>query len=147
MQKTIISKNISETTRLADELIKNTDQHVFFLYGDLGSGKTTFSQGVGEALGITQKMQSPTFIIMRSYELQKQKWNTLYHVDLYRIESMHQIEGIGILDLMQDPKNLFLIEWPERMQQFSPPRRMELHFTYEDEEIRKIIVKEYHEKS
>jgi tRNA threonylcarbamoyladenosine biosynthesis protein TsaE len=147
MQKTIVSKNIPETTRLAGELIKNTDQHVFFLYGDLGSGKTTFAQGVGEALGITQKMQSPTFIIMRSYELSSQKWNMLYHVDLYRIESMHQIEEIGILDLMQDPKNLFLIEWPERMQQFSPPNRVELHFIYEDEEVRKIAVKEYHEKS
>jgi tRNA threonylcarbamoyladenosine biosynthesis protein TsaE len=147
MQKTIVSKNIPETTRLAGELIKNTDQHVFFLYGDLGSGKTTFAQGVGEALGITQKMQSPTFIIMRSYELSSQKWNMLYHVDLYRIESMHQIEEIGILDLMQDPKNLFLIEWPERMQQFSPPNRVELHFIYEDEEVRKIVVKEYHETS
>lgn len=147
MQKTIVSKNISETTGLASELIKNTDQHVFFLYGDLGSGKTTFAQGVGEVLGITQKMQSPTFIIMRSYELSNQKWDMLYHVDLYRIESIHNIEELGILDLMQDPKNLFLIEWPERMQQFAPPVRTDVHFTYEDENSRTIIVKEYHEKN
>jgi tRNA threonylcarbamoyladenosine biosynthesis protein TsaE len=142
MQKKIVSTNISETTRLAGELIKNTDQHIFFLYGDLGSGKTTFVQGVGEELKLSHHLNSPTFIIMRSYELTGQKWDMLYHVDLYRVDSVHEIEELGILDLMGDPKNLFMIEWPEKLAPFFPPKRVELHFHYLDENKREIKIEE-----
>lgn len=142
MQKTIISKNINETHSLASSMITNTDQNIFFLYGDLGSGKTTFAQGVGRALQITHHLQSPTFIIMRKYELKHTQWDVLYHVDLYRIESVHELEELGILDLMNDRRNLFLIEWPEKLSHFIPPKRIEIHFTYVDEDRRKIQIEE-----
>lgn len=143
MRKSVVSGNINETHALALDLITNTDHHIFFLYGDLGSGKTTFAQGVGKALQITHHLQSPTFIIMRKYELKHTQWDALYHVDLYRIESIHELEELGILDLMSEPKNLFLIEWPEKLSHFIPPKRVDLHFTYEDEQTRRIRIEEF----
>ena len=142
MQSHHSSKNIDETWAVASDLIKKTDHHIFFLYGDLGSGKTTFTQGIGKAVGISHHLQSPTFIIMRSYELNDSRWSMLYHVDLYRIESIHEIEELGVIDLMSDPKNLFVIEWPEKLAPFFPPKRTDIHFTYQDENVREIEIKE-----
>jgi len=84
------------------------------LHGELGAGKTTFVQGFVKGLGITERIISPTFIIMRRYGYDKK---FLYHIDLYRIETLHDIEGLGIQELFDDTSNPFiLIEWPEKLE-------------------------------
>ena len=132
-EKVFSCASVEDTYQFAKEVISKCDQNVIALFGDLGSGKTTFTQGVGKALGISQRITSPTFILMRRYEItDNQKWDFLFHVDLYRTNSFHDIEGLGLLDLMKDPKNLFVIEWADKMKEYLPEKRIEIEFFNRD---------------
>lgn len=119
------------------------------LYGDLGSGKTTFVQGLAKGLGIKRRIISPTFIIIRSYKLkaQSEKRKTtaqnsklFYHIDLYRTESERDIEGLGIEEIVNDPQNIVAIEWAEKMGRFLPRKRIDIRFAYLSESKRRITV-------
>lgn len=150
--KTIITHSSGETQHLAHEIVSSLNgKNVLALYGDLGSGKTTFSQGIGKALGITNRMVSPTFIVVRSYKLQvisdelpsalrSTPFANLYHIDLYRIEKPEEVIDLGILDFARDPKNLVVIEWAEKMAKYLPEKRVDVKFEYVDEEKRKITI-------
>lgn len=121
MQKLFKTNSVEETYQVAHEFLSEFEGNIIALFGDLGSGKTTFTQGIGKTVGITQRINSPTFILMRRYEIpQNTKWDYLFHVDLYRLNSKKEIEELGILDLMSDKKNLFVIEWAEKMKELFP---------------------------
>jgi tRNA threonylcarbamoyladenosine biosynthesis protein TsaE len=138
--KRVITQSFSETQKLGFDFARNIkDGDVICLHGDLGSGKTTFVQGLAKGLGIEQKIISPTFIIMRTYELKKKKNNYFYHVDLYRIESENDVEGLGLLDLMQDPSAIVVIEWPEKITNLLTEKRKDIFFNYIDDKKREII--------
>ncbi|HSA83635.1 MAG TPA: tRNA (adenosine(37)-N6)-threonylcarbamoyltransferase complex ATPase subunit type 1 TsaE [Patescibacteria group bacterium] len=121
------------------------------LRGDLGSGKTTFVQGLAKGLGIEKKIISPTFIIMRIYDVgiknpsksagrQEARIKSFYHVDLYRIESEKDVEGLGLIDIINDKENIVVIEWPEKIEDRLPKDRKNIFFTYIDENERNIII-------
>ena len=114
---------------------------VICLYGDLGHGKTTFTQGLAKGLGVTRIVNSPTFIIMRSYKLPNEK--TLYHVDLYRLEHEQEMIDIGLSDLMHNPDTIVVIEWPEKLGKLLPSRRIDVKFVYQNEEKRQIEIIRY----
>ncbi len=136
MKQTIITNSYEETQRLgADFAQKLNSIPVLALHGDLGSGKTTFIQGLAKGLGIEKKIISPTFIIMRTYEI---NLKTFYHVDLYRIKDEKDIRELGLIELMQDPQNFFAIEWPEKIEKILPKKRIDIFFEYLDENKRKI---------
>lgn len=138
MKQTIITNSYEETQKLgADFAQKFNSIPVLALYGDLGSGKTTFIQGLAKGLGIEKKIISPTFIIMRTYEA---NLRTFYHVDLYRIKDEKDIRDLGLIELMQDPQNLFAIEWPEKVEKILPKKRINLYFTYLEDNKRQIII-------
>lgn len=143
MEKTHTTNSFEETRQLGRNFAsKIFDTRVVALHGDLGSGKTTFVQGFAEGLGITKKIISPTFIIMRTYELKDhQTKKFFYHVDLYRIESIHDVEGLGLLEIMNDPDNIVVIEWPEKIENSLPNDRKDLFFTYLGEDKREITIK------
>lgn len=86
---------------------------VIFLQGDLGAGKTTTVRGFLSALGYHGKVKSPTYTLVESYVLQNQ---TVYHVDLYRIQYPKEILGLGLFDFPDylKKKTIYLIEWPEK---------------------------------
>ena len=106
------------------------------LYGDLGCGKTTFAQGVAIGLGVTQRIISPTFIIMRSYAIES---GNFYHVDLYRTETKHDVESLGLIEIMNDPQNIVVIEWAEKITELLPEKRINIYFKYVDDEKRQIV--------
>ncbi len=140
--KTIVSKNFEQTKKIGFTIAK--DLHggeVITLEGELGAGKTTFMQGLAKGLGVTKNIISPTFIIMRSYELPKgtQK-KMLYHVDLYRIEDEKDIYDIGLPDIMGDPENIVAIEWPEKMGSLLPEKRKKIIIEYCGENERRITM-------
>ena len=142
MQQVHTTNNFEETRQLGRQFAKEIDTlQVVALHGDLGSGKTTFVQGLAEGLGITKKIISPTFIIMRTYELKDHPTKKFfYHVDLYRIESEQDIEGLGLLEIMQDSESIVIIEWPEKIASILPKKRKKLVFNYVKDDIRNIII-------
>lgn len=140
---TIITNSFEETQKLGFDFAKKVgDVSVLALHGDLGSGKTTFIQGLAKGLGINKKIISPTFIIMRSYELPAIISNKshFYHIDLYRIRNEDDIKELGLLELINDPGNLIAIEWPEKILKLLPEKRFNLHFEYIAENKRKILI-------
>lgn len=143
VQGEFITNNIQETQEFAQNFAKKLQSgDIVALYGNLGSGKTTFIQGLGKGLGIKHKIISPTFIIVRQYVIKNNKLRIkdFYHIDLYRIEAEKDIEGLGLLDLFNDKNVIVVIEWAEKIQNLLPEKRWEIHFEYLEEEKRKIKI-------
>ena len=135
MTSTDLAKKLG--VKLAKNL-KNGDIITFF--GDLGSGKTTFIQGIAEGLGIKRRIISPTFIIVRQYKIQK---GNFYHIDLYRTETRNDIQSVGIKEILEDSNNIIALEWAEKMNSLLPNKRIEIHCKYIDENKREIKIKKY----
>lgn len=109
----------AETVALAQKVVTQLNGgDILALHGDLGTGKTTFTKGLAEALGITKQVTSPTFAIMNVYELPEEKngIKTLVHIDAYRLESPDEILTIGVEDYLGEPDTLCVIEWPVKIQ-------------------------------
>ncbi len=93
--------------------LKNKRAVVISLKGDLGAGKTVFSKGFLSAFGI-KKVLSPTFVVMKRYNLKGSEFKHLYHFDCYRLGSPEELEVLKIKDILSDPENIVLMEWPEK---------------------------------
>lgn len=114
------------------------------LSGDLGSGKTTFTKLFAHALGVDEKVVSPTYIIAKFYDIPKMgAWKKLIHIDAYRIENPEEVRALRWEGMLADPHNLLLVEWPERIGGFFPSDATRLQFQFVNEETRAII----HEQS
>src|SRR5579863_8039915 len=93
-------KSLDEMKSLAENFItslkpREKSATVVGLYGDLGAGKTTFVQAVAKELGISKAVSSPTFVIMKIYELSEKKWKYLIHIDAYRLEKSLELLHVG----------------------------------------------------
>ena len=112
---------------------------ILALYGELGSGKTTFTQGFARGLGLPDRILSPTFIVMREYSLSAGAFKRLYHIDLYRMENSGQMADLGFGEIFSNPANIIVIEWAERLEKL-PRERTDITFK-EDKGGRVIFVK------
>lgn len=150
-----VSKSAGETAKIASgfakaileksDFVKNkvAKAAIVGLYGELGSGKTTFIKFLAEAFGIKETIQSPTFVIMKSFSLSLfPSFNKLIHVDAYRIEKEEEMLKLGWQEIISNPQNLILVEWPERISEIMPPHTR-IFFEYgSSENERKIIIKD-----
>lgn len=93
--------------RLAPALL---DGGVVFLRGDLGAGKTTFARALLRAMGVGERVKSPTYSLLERYSV---NGHDAFHLDLYRIADAGELEWLG-LDELDAPDTLVLVEWPER---------------------------------
>jgi tRNA threonylcarbamoyl adenosine modification protein YjeE len=112
------------------------------LHGDLGAGKTTFVQGLLEVLGATRPFVSPTFVIMKQYELPAPSVTGIrrvYHADAYRVEEK-DFRELGFTEWCADPEGLVILEWPERIGALLPENRTDITLTSLSENERKIEV-------
>jgi len=129
---------------MAEEIIGKVSQEkhagatVLALYGDLGSGKTTFVQELGKHLGIMHSMQSPTFVIMKRYKLPTTGYKSFIHIDAYRLDKPEELARLGFEQLRADPDNLIAIEWAERIEKFLPRDCTRIRFGFVNETIREI---------
>lgn len=127
-------KNLNETKELAEIFASLVEECGVFvnLYGEIGAGKTAFVKLVAEALGITEKVTSPSFVILNEYHSAKLP---LYHFDLYRLEN----EGIKTIvdELREYTKNcITFVEWAEFSQDEIPFEHLKINVTYGDDEER-----------
>ena len=118
---------------------------IYTLTGDLGVGKTVFTQGVAAGLGITEPVNSPTFTIIQEYEDGRLPF---YHFDVYRIGDLEEMEEIGYDDYFFG-QGICLIEWAELIEEILPEKRIEVTIEKDIEkgfEYRKITIEERGEK-
>ena len=119
---------------------------IYTLTGDLGVGKTVFTQGVAVGLGITEPVNSPTFTIIQEYEDGRLPF---YHFDVYRIGDLEEMEEIGYDDYFFG-QGICLIEWAELIEEILPEKRIEVTIEKDLEkgfEYRKITIEERGEKT
>lgn len=109
------------------------------LYGELGSGKTTFVQGFAKGLGIKARLLSPTFIIVRRYIVPKEFF--FYHIDLYRINQPREIEELGLSEIFSDPNAYVVIEWAQKLASL-PKNRLDIHFSVQEDGKHNITITE-----
>ena len=141
----VSSSSAKETRELAKRVAKSLKGgEVLALYGNLGAGKTTFVQGLVEALGIKAKVLSPTFVLIRHYLNSGGKIKKVNHVDLYRIVQSDDAQGLGILDFCFDRDSITVIEWPEVMKKELPEGTINIFFETVSENERKINVPNLH---
>ena len=124
--------DISEITQL-DHIAKMLAKKVkggeiFALIGDLGAGKTTFSKLFLQARNVTNTVVSPTFILMAPYT---QGNFTYYHLDIYRLSDYKEVVALGVEDLWNQPENIFLIEWADKIKDHLPASTIQLYFSIE----------------
>lgn len=135
-----ITKTEKETYKLAENVIeKIKNGGTIFLIGDLGTGKTVFTKGIAHALGINKfSVKSPTYTYIRKYELKNGQ--NFYHIDLYRINNMDELLLHEINELAENKKNIIVIEWADRMDNFFQKEKIKVLFEYIDDSKRKITI-------
>lgn len=112
--KDIYIKDLNALEKFAFDFAKELSEQqkaIVYLHGDLGAGKTTLTQYIIGFLGCTDRVKSPTYSLLESYETDTHK---IYHLDLYRLQDPEELYFMGIADLFETDA-LFFIEWPERI--------------------------------
>jgi tRNA threonylcarbamoyladenosine biosynthesis protein TsaE len=164
---TYITHSAEETKHIARNFAKTlVGGDIVLLEGNLGAGKTTFVQGILETLGAEKPYTSPTFVICKSYDLQKaisnkrQETNKsepscinpnlslvtchlslVHHIDTYRIESKDLL-NLGWEEMIQEKNSIILLEWPERVRDILPAHAKTIFFSHQKGDAREIILPE-----
>ncbi|TSC89776.1 MAG: hypothetical protein G01um10143_266 [Parcubacteria group bacterium Gr01-1014_3] len=150
------TKKAEQTKKLAAKLAKEIlsppagggphQKHarIIGLVGDLGAGKTTFTQGFAKALGIKRRMVSPTFLIFRTYPIPKLttsnlKLTTFYHVDAYRIKKTAELKTLHFDKVLKNPKNIVVIEWADQIKKILPKDTIWIRFEHGSQEKERKI--------
>jgi tRNA threonylcarbamoyladenosine biosynthesis protein TsaE len=151
--ETFVTKNAKETQKLGKLLaLELKEGKIIALEGELGSGKTTFTQGFLKGLGVKGSYTSPTFLVIKNYKkefpnpksqypnkskFQNPKIQNIYHVDTYRINS-RDILNLGWEEIISNPENIVIIEWADRIKKIIPERAIWIKFEWIGEKERKI---------
>lgn len=132
--------NESETKNLACAIADTLHGgQVIGLIGELGTGKTTFTQHLAEALGVEEHVTSPTFTIMQIYEVDAKPITRLVHIDAYRLAGTSDLHALGAEEHFSNPNTVTVIEWADRVRELVPPHSLLLHFTH-DQTTRTVTV-------
>ncbi|MFH0852235.1 MAG: tRNA (adenosine(37)-N6)-threonylcarbamoyltransferase complex ATPase subunit type 1 TsaE [bacterium] len=143
-----ITKSAVETQKLAADIIKRLtgkktgkNALVLALQGELGGGKTTFVQGMAKALGVKEKITSPTFVILRHFNiLASRHFSNFYHIDCYRLDNPKDLADLGLGEILKDPENLVVIEWADKVKSLIPKGAVWVRFEWVSEEERKLTI-------
>lgn len=147
---------------LAEKILsapKNSGAVILGLQGDLGSGKTTFLQGFAKGLGISEKILSPTFVILKRFPIKRKnratavarpssqriegcgsKFTDFYHIDCYRVKNEKDILNLDWRKIVENPENIVAIEWPEKIQKILPKNTISIKFEFIDNKKREIML-------
>ena len=137
MMKTFQTHSAEQTTDLGRQLAAELKPgSVVLLRGDLGAGKTTLVKGIGEGFNAAEAeaVTSPTFTLIHEYRGPEV---TLYHIDLYRIDTQRELDTLALDDLME-PNTILLIEWGEKFERFRKERDVEIAIEHQGGNERRI---------
>ncbi|KKS45151.1 MAG: P-loop hydrolase [Parcubacteria group bacterium GW2011_GWC1_43_11] len=113
---------------------------IITLEGNLGSGKTTFIQGLAKGFGVRENVLSPTFVILKEFPLSSGNFQNFYHVDAYRLKNPEELLELGFKDVIKNPKNLIVIEWADKIKKILPRGIIKIKFENLGKNKRKIII-------
>ena len=135
--------SVEDTTQLGKQLgaflQERQEPLCVALIGDLGTGKTHMSQGIGLGFGIKEEMTSPTFALMNTYEAHGQ---ALYHFDVYRLDDVCELENIGFYEYTED--QISIVEWANKFPHELPDETLWIYLTRIDDTSRSItLVSDY----
>jgi len=140
-QDKLLSTSAEQTQKFAQDFAKKlTGNQILALDGELGSGKTTFVQGLAKGLNIDDNITSPTFVIYKKYKTQNKKIKNFYHFDLYRIQDPQEILDLGFEEIINDPNSIIAIEWSEKIKDILPQNTIHINFEYINKDSRKIKI-------
>jgi len=124
----MISKDVKETSEIAKKflvkMLKKSSTKgkalVVCLSGDLGAGKTAFTKAIAKHLHIKNRVNSPTFVIIKKYPLKDKRYKVLFHLDAYRLKNEKELLHLGWEDIIGNREHLVFIEWPENVSKVIP---------------------------
>mgnify|MGYP001049134894 CR=1 FL=1 len=143
------SQNPSQTKKIGEKLGREILKEkpikigkIFALKGELGGGKTTFLKGMAKGLGIKEKVLSPTFLIVRRFEIKnkKSKFKNFYHIDFYRLKKAEEILKLNFKKIISNPGNIVAIEWADRFKKIIPAQASWITFRIKGENKREILI-------
>lgn len=117
---------------------KETGATLVTLSGELGAGKTSFTQALARAYGVEEHVTSPTFVLEKVYALPKGPFERLAHIDAYRLNGGAELAPLGFHDLVQDPDTLIVLEWPEKVADGLPAADVAITLTVCDDATRTL---------
>ena len=119
---------------------------ILSMRGELGAGKTQFAQGFAKGLGIKGTVNSPTFVILRRYGIEHPVYKTFYHIDLYRLDSETDLANLGTTEIVANPANIVVIEWPDIAKNMFSKATVSLDFKVTGKNERQIEINSLNEK-
>lgn len=150
----IISNSIEKTHDIAFQLVrelsemkqKNKNEAACIaLVGDLGAGKTTFVQGIARALGLKERVLSPTFLIMKRFDIEEHNgevgnvpFGAVYHFDFYRLTDHNEALEVGFEEVLQNKNHLVVIEWADKFKKIVPKNAVWVNLEWLGDGKRKI---------
>ena len=145
-----VSHSPTQTKNLAKQMARQfKGGKILGLMGNLGSGKTQFTKGLAEYFGIENPITSPTFVLLKPYQIKKDRSRSvptaikqLIHIDCYRVKDPTELLAIGLNEYLQDSKNLIVIEWAEKIKSILPKDTCWIKFELGKKENERIIKKE-----
>ncbi len=118
---TTLDELVQEAERFVGTLSPAQDHAILItLSGELGAGKTAYTQALAKAFGVTDAVTSPTFVLEKEYALNNQAFARLVHIDAYRLEGDTSLVPLVFDELMKDSSTLIVLEWPEKVQSQLP---------------------------
>lgn len=143
--KKVITHSLEETQKLAHDWLFSLPEPtegatIVGLYGNLGAGKTAFTQCVAKELGVKEFVTSPTFVIEKIYETKHPFLKRLVHIDAYRLQSGKELQNLNFEEVVENKNNLVIIEWPENVKEILPENHYKIHCEFVDETTRKFEV-------
>ncbi len=140
MEYKVTTHNEMETIELAQNFeSEKFPNMIICLNGELGSGKTMFTKGIANALGINEVITSPTFTIIKEYDGEL----PLYHMDVYRLDG--NVDGIG-LEEYYTKGGVVVIEWADTIKEYLPKERLDIKFVVAGENKRVLVLTPYGKK-
>ena len=137
----MITNSAEETILFGEKLGKTLKPgDIVALSGNLGSGKTTFTKGIGKGLGVkdSKRINSPTFVLIKEYKGRI----PLYHLDLYRLDGLQEIENLAVEEYIYG-HGITVIEWAEKIKGLLPEKHILVKFKAMSGDKREVIIEDF----